>query len=183
MQNVSHQTIRLRRGRHSSPREGACVMELASMLAGEPFSDHPRCVSRGIAAFLRTYNDLVDDERRQDLYEYAAKAVGTSGSEHVERLRALRFASWGDQMRQRKSPWRIGILRRREEASRMANSEEAARYAAAAIRKPSRESHAAALALVDELISMGSAGASEPVTPPSSPAVGLPENGRAEVPA
>jgi len=38
---VTHQTIRLSRGKHSSPEEGACVMELASMLAGEPFSDHP----------------------------------------------------------------------------------------------------------------------------------------------
>ena len=42
MPPVSHQTIKLSRGRHSSPEHGACVMELASMLAGEGFSDHPR---------------------------------------------------------------------------------------------------------------------------------------------
>jgi hypothetical protein len=42
-------------------------MELASMLAGERFSDRPRSVSRALAAFLRGYNDLLDDKRRQDL--------------------------------------------------------------------------------------------------------------------
>jgi hypothetical protein len=31
----NHQTIKLSKGKHTSPEEGACVMELASMLAGE----------------------------------------------------------------------------------------------------------------------------------------------------
>jgi hypothetical protein len=75
---VSHQTIRLSKGRHSSPESGACVMELASMLAGEQFTDHPRSVSRVVGAFLRCYNDMLDDTRRQDLYEYAAKVVGSA---------------------------------------------------------------------------------------------------------
>ena len=38
---TTHQTVKLSRGKHDSPDEGACVMELASMLAGEDFSDHP----------------------------------------------------------------------------------------------------------------------------------------------
>jgi hypothetical protein len=53
-------------------------MELASMLAGEPFSDHPQSVCPVIGTFLRTYNDAIDDEGRQDLYEYASLAVGTT---------------------------------------------------------------------------------------------------------
>lgn len=72
----SHQTVRLSRGRHSSPESGACVMELASMPAGEPFSDHPRCASRTVAAFLRCYNDSLNDKRRRQLYVYAAKGRG-----------------------------------------------------------------------------------------------------------
>ena len=44
MSTVSHQTIKLSKGKHSSPRDGACVMELASMLAGEKFTDHPESV-------------------------------------------------------------------------------------------------------------------------------------------
>ena len=61
MSPVTHQTIKLGKGKHSSPEEGACVMELASMLASEPFSDHPASVCPVIASFLRAYNDSVDD--------------------------------------------------------------------------------------------------------------------------
>ena len=58
MSSVSYQTIKLSTGRHSSPEVGACVMELASMLAGEPFTDQPESVCPVIASFLRAYNDL-----------------------------------------------------------------------------------------------------------------------------
>src|SRR4029079_14753841 len=84
----SHQTIRLIRGRHSSPERGACVMEVASMLAAEPFTDEPRCVCPVIAEFLRTYNDEVDDARRQDLLAYASLVVNTRGNHAIERRRA-----------------------------------------------------------------------------------------------
>lgn len=53
-------------------------MELASILADEPFSDHPASVCPVVAAFLRSYNDHVDDQRRRDLFPYAAAAVGTA---------------------------------------------------------------------------------------------------------
>ncbi|MGZ4170664.1 MAG: hypothetical protein ACXVRN_04800, partial [Solirubrobacteraceae bacterium] len=94
-----YQTVRLSRGRHTSPDDGACVMELASMLAEEPFSDHPPSVCPVIAAFLRVYNDAVDDERRQDLYAYAAKVVGSRAGEEVTAIRAARLAERTRQMR------------------------------------------------------------------------------------
>lgn len=75
---TSHQTVILGRGRHSDPSKGACVMELASMLAGERFSDHPRSVCPVIGRYLRALNDGLDDERRQELYALAAAAVGTA---------------------------------------------------------------------------------------------------------
>jgi hypothetical protein len=65
-------------------------MELASMLAGERFSDRPATVSRVIAAFLRTYNDGIDDDRRQDLYPLASLIVGTASCRAVERERMSR---------------------------------------------------------------------------------------------
>src|SRR4051794_4115773 len=77
MSDPSFQTVRLTRGSHLAARQGACVMELASMLAGERFSDHPRAVCPVIAAVLRAYNDGTDDERRQDLYRLASEAIGT----------------------------------------------------------------------------------------------------------
>src|SRR5918911_2223268 len=90
MPGPTHQTVRLSAGRHRSPHAGACVMELASMLADEPFSDRPHSSSPVIGAFLRTYNDGVDDERRQDLYPLAALIVGTAGGRRVEGERASR---------------------------------------------------------------------------------------------
>ena len=69
---------------------GACVMELVSMLAGEPFGDRPRAVCPIVGAFLRAYNDELDDVRRQDLYELAAVVVGTGGDRRASRERARR---------------------------------------------------------------------------------------------
>jgi hypothetical protein len=69
-------------------------MELASMLAGEPFSDHPPSVSAVIAAFLRSYNDHVHDERRQDLYRYAARVAGTQPDADAERRRSNMCLAW-----------------------------------------------------------------------------------------
>ena len=74
------------------------------MLAGEPFSDHPSCVCPVIAGFLRVYNDGLDDERRQDLYAYAAKVVGSRGSASTEQARAARLVEWAHETRY--SGWR-----------------------------------------------------------------------------
>jgi hypothetical protein len=93
---VTHQTVQIKRGAHSSPEEGACVMELASMLAGERFSDRPRAVCPIIAAFLRSYNDAVDDDRRQDLFPIASAVVGTATSDaDVIAERVHLIAEWG----------------------------------------------------------------------------------------
>jgi hypothetical protein len=67
MTALSYQTVRLTHGRHSSRHAGVCVMELASVLGHEPFGDRARSASPTIGAFLRTYNDGLDDVRRQHL--------------------------------------------------------------------------------------------------------------------
>ena len=157
MPPVSHQTIKLSRGRHSSAEHGACVMELASMLAGEGFSDHPRSVSRPIASFLRGYNDLVDDRRREDLYGYAAQG---------RRDRGLRRSRGGA----RGSPAGVGgrAVGAPLSAARCSSGCGCAVCTRSARPTPSppgrtpctrserstTSSHAAALALVDELIAM-----------------------------
>jgi hypothetical protein len=94
MSHASHQTVRLSQGKHRDPDHGACVMELASMLAGEPFSDRPRCVDPVIAGFLRTYNDGIDDRRRQDLYPLASEVVGTRTVSSVQAERARLCLQW-----------------------------------------------------------------------------------------
>ena len=153
---VTHQTARLRRGKHASPEKGVCVMELASMLAGEPFSDRPQAVCPVVGAYLRSYNDVVDDERRQDLYAYAAEAIGTSGSAELRRARAERcleeIVRLHDE-RPRLRRWLSG----RPELSLPGSSIELERVgmhlARALHRRP--DGHARALALADELIAMG----------------------------
>jgi hypothetical protein len=113
MASVTYQTIKLSRGKHASPEDGACVMELASMLAGEPFSDHPASVCPVIAALLRVYNDALDDDHRQVLYVYAAKAVGSRGSRGLEHVRAERLNAWASE-REPHGVWhslRFGRLR------------------------------------------------------------------------
>jgi hypothetical protein len=133
-------------------------MELASMLAGEGFSDHPRSVSRPIASFLRGYNDLVDDRRRQDLYAYAAQAVGTADSRSIEAARAARLLAFGDELWERRSRGSLldRVRRTRVRNERSPEAEPAGTYAVHAIGKVNSQGHAAALQLVDELIAMAS---------------------------
>jgi len=143
----SFQTVRLKPGRHISPEHGVCVMELASMLAGERFTDRPRSVSPVVAEFLRTYNDLVDDQRRQDLYRLAAASVGTRSSSTTERLRAdwLPNAA-GECLRDRLAGWlSIPAHRRAVRAKRVATE---------LAMEPGR--HTTALALAEQLIAIGS---------------------------
>src|SRR5258706_120654 len=152
MSVATHQTIRLIRGRHSSPERGACVMELSSMLAGEPFTDRPACVCPVLAEFLRTYNDEIDDRRRQDLYVYAALAVGTNGGHAEERLRANMCLRWWTERdrphlrRMRMLMWGLapGVAARDTELA----------YRAARFAARSRDLHPEALRLVDDLVAV-----------------------------
>jgi hypothetical protein len=91
---ISHQNVRLGPGRHPRPGKIVCVMELASMLAGERFGDRPPSVCPVIGAILRVYNDNVDDCRRQDLYRFAADVVDTRRDYAVQRLRADAALEW-----------------------------------------------------------------------------------------
>lgn len=94
MSTTSHQTIRLSRGRHRSPDDGVCAVELASILAGESFSDHPGGVCPVIGGFVRSYNDHVDDRRRRDLFPYAALIVGTRAGSREEETRGAMCLRW-----------------------------------------------------------------------------------------
>jgi hypothetical protein len=152
-----HQTVQIRKGRHLSPERGACVIELASMLAGEPFGDHPRSVCPVIAGFLRGYNDLLPDGQHDELYPYASLVVGTAAPRGVQRARARRLLEWADRGREparrrrfyvRVQTWDLIVLPAVEAALRM---------------DPERRRVAIA-ALLDELCAIGRpAGAPVPV--------------------
>jgi hypothetical protein len=63
-------------GRHRNPRKGACFMEMASFLAGEKWSDHPKCTHPLLAAMAREINDRLGDRARQDLVHLIPSVVG-----------------------------------------------------------------------------------------------------------
>jgi hypothetical protein len=81
------ESVRLMPGAHRSPREGICAVELASLLAGERFSDHPACVCKVIAAFMRSLNDRLGHRDRQRLIPYVQRAVDSRGGRELTRRR------------------------------------------------------------------------------------------------
>lgn len=80
----------LSRGKHRTPRNGACFMEFASYLAGERWSDHPKCTHPLLAALARRVNDHTSDEGRQRLAPLIPSVIGlTSDDLHVDANIAL----------------------------------------------------------------------------------------------
>lgn len=146
-------------------------MELASMISGEPFTDHPRSVCPVIASFLRAYNDAIDDRRRQDLYRFAALAVGTRESWVIEQLRIQRCREWAAEMWQAR-PWPLRLFRRLDlTGGPGAEVQAGARSAVTAIGRHTDQSHAKALALVEELCAMTAQAPASPVAASLAPAV------------
>jgi hypothetical protein len=119
-------------------------MELASMLADEPFSDRARSISPTIGALLRTYNDGLDDDRRQDLYAVAAAIIGTAARRSVERERINRCLAFARE--------HGATMPGRRAALGLATPEAAGALAAGAAL--SACAHADVLALVDDLVAL-----------------------------
>jgi hypothetical protein len=168
MPELLHQTTRLSGGRHNTPDDGMCVAELASVLAGEPFTDHPESVSRIIGAFVRTYNDRVDAIRRQDLLPYAALIVGTRADAATERRRAARCVAWAAEALDVRIPayrWRMRRLAAGQPGGSPAFCELAARWAAWHVPLRDDASHRAVLRLLDDLVAEQAV-----VVPPAVPA-------------
>jgi hypothetical protein len=169
MPAVNYKTTRLSQGKHSSPEEGVCVMELASMIAGEPFSDRPASVCPVIGSFLRAYNDSVCRARRQDLYAYASKVVGSRDAQ-VEKARAECLAAWRPDRRHGRlrrllplaviraacGPWQPPI-------------DYLGAYAVQSITTHTAQTHTDALALVDRLLAITSSDRDHPPARPVKP--------------
>jgi hypothetical protein len=153
----SHQTVRLTRGMHHRPEDGVCVMELVSMLAGEPFSDEPGCACPVLAAVLRASNDRFDDAARQRLYRYAAAAVDSRGDQATIEQR---IALCVDAVRARAAgaPWWRSRALARFSAPRATAGYGLERFGRRAVRFLARGPRGAdeVLALVDKLLAVGS---------------------------
>jgi hypothetical protein len=84
----------LSRGKHRSPRTGACFMEFASLLAGERWSDHPVCTHPLLGAVARHVNDFTSDAGRPRLASLIPSVIGLIGDDpHIDARIALRCAT------------------------------------------------------------------------------------------
>ncbi len=162
MADLPENEIELSRGSHQSPRQGLCVMELASLLAGERFSDHPASVCPVIGSVMRSYNDAISDARRQDLYPYAARILGTRSTVDVAELRRSRIVDWS---REGRSPRRLPRWRARGAFPEPCRKTAGA-IAMGAIRHHNDHTHARLLALIDDLVEIG-----KPPDPEAAPAL------------
>jgi hypothetical protein len=68
----------LARGAHADPSGGGNVLELASVLAGEPWSTRPPSVHPALAVVADIVNDLLTDDRRRLLTPLAPWLLGTN---------------------------------------------------------------------------------------------------------
>jgi hypothetical protein len=71
--------ITLDKGAHDTPGDGLCLMEAVAYLAGEPHTDRPKCVSPVLGAYGRALNDILPQDRRQQLIPLIPRIVGTAG--------------------------------------------------------------------------------------------------------
>jgi hypothetical protein len=172
MSAPSFQTIRLAPGAHASPEDGACVIELSSMLAGEPFSDHPRTVCPVIAGFLRVYNDRLLARELDELYPLAAMVVGSATGMRARRRRVRRLAAW---VHEQDAGRRPTLYPFRDEVVVAAGH--------AAVRLPDDRRAAVVRALVAELIAIAPerAGAARSAAPAAVPAGAVEARDRLEL--
>jgi hypothetical protein len=122
------------------------------MLAGDRFGDRPVSVCPVIGAILRAYNDNVDDLRRQDLYRFAADAVGTRRDYRVQRHRTDAALDWALARHRQRG----GMLLAPPDPE--GPRDEIGYYVVGALYGQGRwsdEAHASLVALVEELIEIG----------------------------
>ena len=158
---ATYKTARLGPGRHDGPGAVVCIMELAAMLSGERFSDHPISVCPVIGSLLRAYNDNLEDDRRQDLYRYAAEAVFTRADFVLQRRRAEIAIEWA---RNRYAADRRVLRRVPSTPHPDSGPEEIAYYVMGSLGRRRRvrprpgwwsdEAHQGLLAMVDEMIAL-----------------------------
>lgn len=66
----------LEAGAHRDAEAGSCLMEYVSVLAGERFTDRPRCTHPALAAVAWQVNDAVSSGARQQLATRAVTLIG-----------------------------------------------------------------------------------------------------------
>ena len=79
-------------GKHKSPADGMCVMEMAAFLAGDKWTDSPACASPVVTTFCQVINDKMSQAFRDKLQGYVPRLIGTASPEHD--LKRAVFLAW-----------------------------------------------------------------------------------------
>ena len=88
-------SLHLDKGAWSSFDDGHCALEVVAWLAGEEHSDHPKCTSVAVGAFVRRWNDDLSDEDRDRLLKpLLPHLVGSAGDSDTELARAYLALDW-----------------------------------------------------------------------------------------
>ncbi len=56
IRSLELETLVLKHGSHATPEDGMCILEAVAWVAGEEHSDRPKCASRVVSAFMRSWN-------------------------------------------------------------------------------------------------------------------------------
>jgi hypothetical protein len=90
------ESLVLKSGSHPEASREMCVMEAVAYVAGEKWSDEPKCACPIIGAFLRSWNDSIrDDARRTELLApLVLRLVDSKSTKKVERMRADLALDW-----------------------------------------------------------------------------------------
>lgn len=83
-------------GLHDPTDGRTCAMEAAAYVAGEPWSDKPKCVSGPLGEYLRNWNDRLpsDAERNRVIRPYLGMVIGTAGTYETELAHSFMIADW-----------------------------------------------------------------------------------------
>ena len=84
--------ITLDKGKHKTPDDGMCLIEACAYVSGEPFTDHPHCVSELLSETGRALNDLLPNHERQKLAPLIPYLIRTAGDGLDEQRSGLAWA-------------------------------------------------------------------------------------------
>jgi len=87
------ETMKLSTGSHKSIDDGACIMEMVSYMADEPWSAHPPCACPILTTYAIRLNDRFNDEHRQSMKEFIPLLIGTRETDQIKiaRKRLIRW--------------------------------------------------------------------------------------------
>ena len=89
-------TLTLKNGSHQNTQTEYCIMEAVAFIAGEPWSDAPKCACPVITRFMVNWNDSLpnDEDRTRLLKPLITKIVGTRSTPEVELARVMLCIDW-----------------------------------------------------------------------------------------